>query len=64
MQAIVGDRLFVHGRVVGQQDRKAEIIEVRGADGTPPYVVRFEDGHEAVVVPGPDAVVEHIARRE
>jgi hypothetical protein len=35
-----------------------EIVEVRGADGGPPYLVRYEDGHEAVVFPGPDAVVE------
>jgi len=62
MQAIVGDVLFVHGRIVGQHDRRAEIIEVRGADGAPPYVVRYEDGHEAVVFPGPDARVEHVAR--
>jgi len=62
MQAIVGDRLFIHGRVVGQRDRMGEIIEVRGAGGAPPYLVRYEDGHEAVVFPGPDAIVEHVAR--
>lgn len=62
MQAIKGDVLFVHGRIVGQRDRRAQIIEVRGADGAPPYVVRYEDGHEAVVFPGPDAMVEHVAR--
>ena len=58
MQARVGDRLCVHGRIVGQGDHRVEIVEVRGADGGPPYLVRYEDGHEAVVVPGPDAVVE------
>jgi len=60
VQAIVGDVLFVHGRTVGRRDRRGEIIDVRGADGTPPYLVRYEDGHQCVVVPGPDAVVEHI----
>jgi hypothetical protein len=54
--------LFVHGRIVGQRDRKAEIIDVRGADGAPPYLVRYDDGHQAVVFPGPDAVVEHVGR--
>jgi hypothetical protein len=58
MQARVGDRLRVHGRTVGHADRSAEIVEVRGAGGGPPFVVRYADGHTAVVFPGPDAVVE------
>jgi hypothetical protein len=59
MQATVGDHLIVHGRIVGQSDRTGEIIDVRGADGAPPYLVRFSDGHESVIFPGPDCVVEH-----
>ncbi|ORT55906.1 DUF1918 domain-containing protein [Streptomyces sp. CB03238] len=59
MQASVGDRLLVHGRIVGQGNRTAEIIEVLGSDGTPPYRVRFEDGHETIMSPGPDTVVRH-----
>lgn len=59
MRAAVGDRLHVHGRVVGAPDQTSEIIEIRGADGAPPYVVRREDGHEALVFPGADASVEH-----
>ncbi|MET8993381.1 DUF1918 domain-containing protein [Nonomuraea wenchangensis] len=47
----------MHGNVVGQADRKAVIVEVRGPDGAPPYVVRFGDGHPPFVYPGPDAVV-------
>lgn len=58
MRAKVGDRLRVHGRTVGQREHRAEILEVRGTDGGPPYLVRHDDGHEAVVFPGPDAVVE------
>ncbi len=58
MRASVGDRLCVHGRSVGQVDHRAVILEVRGADGGPPYRVRYDDGHEAVVVPGPDTMVE------
>lgn len=57
MRANTGDELLVHGRVVGQQDHVAEIVEVLGSGGGPPYRVRFEDGHEAVLSPGPDAVV-------
>ncbi|MBL1083351.1 DUF1918 domain-containing protein [Streptomyces actinomycinicus] len=57
MQASIGDRLLVHGRNVGQRDRTAEIIEVLGVNGGPPYRVRFEDGHETLMSPGPDTVV-------
>jgi Domain of unknown function (DUF1918) len=58
MNARIGDLLHVHGAVVGQHDRVGEIIEIRGDSGGPPYVVRFEDGHQTLVYPGPDAVVE------
>ncbi|GII39291.1 MULTISPECIES: DUF1918 domain-containing protein [Planotetraspora] len=59
MHATVGDRLVVHGAVVGEHDKCGEIIEVRGVGGEPPFLVRFEDGHQALVFPGPDAVIVH-----
>ena len=59
MRAEVGDRLHVHGRHVGSPDQTSMIIEVRGPDGAPPYLVRRDDGREALVFPGPDASVEH-----
>ncbi|MDQ3988089.1 MAG: DUF1918 domain-containing protein [Actinomycetota bacterium] len=58
MQATVGDRLHVRGRTVDQPDRLGEIIEVRGAEGAPPYVVRFDDGRERLIFPGPDCTVQ------
>jgi hypothetical protein len=58
MQALVGDRLHVHGRVVGVEERLGEILEVRGREGAPPYLIRFVDGHEGLVYPGPDCLVE------
>jgi hypothetical protein len=64
MRAVVGDRLHVHGRVVGTPDQTSEIIEIRGPDGEPPYLVRRDDGQEALVFPGADASVEHPQRRE
>jgi len=54
----VGDRLHVHGAHVGDIDRIGEIIEVKGPGGSPPYVVRFDDGHQGLCFPGPDAVIE------
>jgi hypothetical protein len=44
---------------VGHPGRTGEIVEVRGAGGEPPYLVRFDDGHTALVFPGPDATIEH-----
>ena len=57
MQAKVGDHLLVEGHKVGQPRRDGEVLEVRGADGQPPYVVRWADGHEGLVYPGNDAHV-------
>ncbi len=59
MQAAVGDRIHFRGKVVGVPDHVAVIIETRGEDGAPPYLVRHDNGHEAVVFPGPDSWVEH-----
>ncbi|WP_412539945.1 DUF1918 domain-containing protein [Longispora sp. K20-0274] len=60
MHATVGDRLQVHSASVGVKERTGEIIEVRGAEGGPPYMVRFDDGHESLVFPGPDSQVVHL----
>lgn len=60
MQAKVGDRIVIKGHHVGEPDRDCEILEVRGHDGEPPYVVRWGDsGHEALFFPGSDAMVRH-----
>lgn len=58
MRASVGDRIRVHGRTVGAAERQGEIVEVRGEDGAPPYLVRFADGHERLVFPGSDSEVD------
>ncbi|NKY84459.1 DUF1918 domain-containing protein [Nocardia veterana] len=59
MQAHVGDQILVHSNAVGMPERTGEILEARGRDGTPPFVVRFDDGHESLVFPGPDWEVLH-----
>jgi hypothetical protein len=60
VKASVGDRIVIHGHHIGDPDRDAEIVEVRGANGEPPFVVRWgEDGHQSLVFPGSDASVEH-----
>ncbi|MDQ0377427.1 DUF1918 domain-containing protein [Amycolatopsis thermophila] len=63
MHAAVGDRILVHGRTVGAAEQRGEIVEVRGDNGGPPFLVRFEDGHEGLIFPGSDCEVtpEHPA---
>ncbi|GAA3363067.1 MULTISPECIES: DUF1918 domain-containing protein [Saccharopolyspora] len=58
MRAAIGDQLHVHSRTVEETDRTGLILEVRGTAGAPPYLVRFDDGHERLVYPGPDCIVE------
>ena len=64
MIAAVGDRIIIKGHHVGEPDRDCEVLEVRGGDGAPPYLVRWEDsGHEALFFPGADASVQHFERQ-
>jgi Domain of unknown function (DUF1918) len=66
LRASAGDRLVVRAHHLGEPQRDAEILEVFGEQGGPPYRVRWEDdSHESLVFPGPDAFVEHFehARR-
>jgi hypothetical protein len=58
MQAKVGDRLLVETNRDDTHRREGEVLEVRGKDGGPPYVVRWDDGHEGLVYPGPDAHIQ------
>jgi hypothetical protein len=61
MEAHVGDRLVVRGHTVGTANRDGTILEVRGVNGEPPYLVEWsQDGQVGLVRPGPDAVVQHV----
>ena len=55
MQADVGDQLVIESRTVDAPRKVGEVLEVHGADGGPPYVVRWSDGHEGLMFPGADA---------
>jgi len=59
MRATVGDRIRVHGRVVGMADHLGEVIEIRGTDDDQLLVIRYDDGHEGVLSPGADCEVVH-----
>jgi Domain of unknown function (DUF1918) len=59
LKASPGDRLVVHGHRQGEPERDGEIVEVIGAHGTPPYVVRWEDGRVSTLYPSSDVFVQH-----
>ena len=56
MHAQVEDRLVVHG---SRGARAGVILELVDGAGPQRYRVRWEDGHESTISPGPDATVEH-----
>jgi hypothetical protein len=63
MKAQIGDRLAIRGRKIGEHERHATIVEVRGADSGPPYLIHWDDDpHDQPVdhlfFPGSDADVE------
>ncbi len=57
MKAQLGDRIILAGEQVDRPTRVGEVIEVRGPAGGPPYVVRWSDGHEGLIYPGPGSVL-------
>ncbi|MEU1971270.1 DUF1918 domain-containing protein [Microbacterium sp. NPDC019599] len=59
MRATVGDRVLIHGRAVGMAERTGEVVEIRGHESDPLLVVRFDDGHEAILSPGSDCEILH-----
>ena len=60
MHAKVGDKILVNGPHVGDSSQEALVLDVRGPNGEPPYLVRWlNDGHEGLFFPGSDAAVEH-----
>ena len=63
MHAKVGDRLVILGHRVGEPERDAKILEVRGDRGSPPFLVQWsDDGHISLLFPGPDAVIDRPGR--
>ena len=60
MHASVHDRIVILSPRLDEPNRDGEILEVRGAEGAPPYQVRWSDtGHEGLYFPGTDAVIHH-----
>jgi Domain of unknown function (DUF1918) len=59
MHAEAGDEVVVRGRHVADENRQGTITEIHGEDGMPPYLVRWQDGHESLFFPSSDTLVEH-----
>jgi hypothetical protein len=64
MHAQVGDELIVKGAHVGIPERKGVVREVRGADGAPPYLIKWSDGHESSFFPSADTIIRVPEQRQ
>ena len=60
MKASLGDRIVIVSSTLDHHTRDGRILEVRGPQGDPPYLVEWSDsGHQGLIFPGPDAHVQH-----
>ena len=53
-----GDRVLVEGRSVGMGQRTGECVGCEGEGDRRRIWVRWDDGHQSMLVPGPDLRVE------
>lgn len=57
MKAHQGDHIILAASHVDQATRDGVVLEVRGDDGAPPYLVRWSDGHTGLLYPGPGSIL-------
>lgn len=57
MKAHQGDRIILAASHIDEPTRDGEVLEVRGEDGEPPYLVRWADGHTGLLYPGPGSIL-------
>jgi len=57
MKAHQGDHIILAASHTDEPTRDGEVLEVRGPDGEPPYLVRWADGHTGLMYPGPGSVL-------
>ena len=61
MPASTGDEIVVEAHTVGRPHRTCRVLEVRGTDGGPPYLVQWDDRENpSLYFPGTDAQVKHV----
>lgn len=65
--ARVGDWIEIQGHTLGEQPRRAMVLEVLGAPGHEHYHVRWDEEHESILFPAEDARIvpreDHAAPR-
>ena len=57
--ARAGDWIEIHGHLQGEAPRTALVLEVLGTEGNEHYRVRWDEEHESILYPGPDAMIRH-----
>jgi hypothetical protein len=57
MRASTGDDIIIETTTLDVPKRKGQVIEVIGDGEREHYRVRWQDGHESIYFPGPDAHV-------
>jgi hypothetical protein len=55
MNCCIGDQIVIETTTLDTRPRRGEVIEVIGQGEREHYRVRWQDGHESVYFPGPDA---------
>ncbi len=63
LPAAPGDIVVIRGHAIGRAERRGVIVETRGPDGGPPYIVQWLDDprrepHDVLFFPGSDADIE------
>jgi hypothetical protein len=57
MRARTGDHIVIESAKLDGRRRHGDVLEVLGQDDGEHYRVRWQDGHESIYFPGPDAQV-------
>lgn len=57
MRATTGDHVRIETSTLDTHCREGEVLEVIGEGDREHYRVRWQDGHESLFFPGPDARV-------
>lgn len=61
MDAHKGDRLVIDGNKLGQARRSGKVLRVEGAPSHQRLWVKWDDGHESMLMPGAGARVEKVS---
>jgi len=57
MRATAGDHILIETTTLDTHRREGDVLEVIGDGDREHYRVRWQDGHESLFFPGPDARV-------